>query len=286
MSRIQRALEKAKELRPDQKIIDIQGTPEHGGSNGSGAEVRYSETKRIDVPEAELLRNRIIAVNDQNPAADQFKFLRTQVFQYTRPKNWNTIMVTGFGPGEGKSMVAANLAVSIARDPRQTALLVDLDFRRPCIDRLFGLDPKTVGLKSFLLDGVPLEEILLNPGIQNLTILPTGGSLLKASETLGSPKMEALLKQLKRRYKDRYIILDTPGINVCPDPLIISEYTDAIVLVARAGITTRANIVAAMERIPKEKVLCIVFNDAHSNELTGYGYLAPGHQYSANGNTG
>jgi protein-tyrosine kinase len=281
MSRIQRALEKAKEQRPEQRIIEIQGTPEQGGSNGSGAEVQYSETKRIDFSEAELLRNRIVAINDQNPAADQFKFLRTQVFQYTRPKNWNTILVTGFGPGEGKSMVAANLAVSIARDPRQTALLVDLDFRRPSVDRLFGLDPKTVGLKSYFLDGVPVEDILINPGIENLTILPTGGSLLRASETLGSPKMEALLKQLKKRYKDRYIILDAPGINVCPDPLIISEYADAIVLVARAGITTKANIAAAMDRIPKEKVLCIVFNDAHSNELTGYGYLAPGHQYAA-----
>jgi protein-tyrosine kinase len=284
VSRIKKALEKAKVLRLNQEIMEESGPPEPGGSKDSSLTVYHSETKTIDIPEAELLKNRIIAVNDENPAADQFKFLRTLVFQYTRPKSWNIIQVTGFGPGEGKSMVAANLAVSIAKDTRQTALLVDLDFRRPRVELMFGLDHRTLGLKSYFFDDVPLEEILLNPGIQKLTVLPAGGSLMRAAETLGSTKMEALLKELRRRYRDGYIILDTPGINVCPDPLIISEYTDAIILVARSGVTSKANVVAAMDRIPREKVLCIVFNDARSNELTNYGYIASGHNYSGGQN--
>ena len=277
MSQIKKALEKAKVLRLSQEIVRRRELKETDHSNGGA--VSYSCTRTIEVPEKELLKNKIVAVQDDNPATDQFKFLRTRVFKHTRQKNWNMIQVTGFGPGEGKSTVAANLAVSIAKDPRQTALLVDLDLRRPSVDRLFGLGPKTAGIRSILENDVPVAEILLNPSIQKLTILAAGGSMHRAAEALASPKMEALLRELKNRYKDRYIILDTPGINVCPDPVIISEYADAIILVARAGVTSKTDVLAAMERIPGEKVLCTVLSDVRSDRLTSYGYYA-GDYYS------
>ena len=82
--------------------------------------------------------------------------------------------------------------------------------------------------------------------------------------------MESLISEIKNRYHDRYIIIDTPGITVCPDPLIVSEYVDAILLVARAEHTTRESIKAAMEKVPKEKVLGIVMNDLTGNQPTYY----------------
>ena len=89
-------------------------------------------------------------MDENNPVSDQFKLLRTRIFQHTRAKGWNTLQVTRFRRGEGKSLVAANLAVSMARDTRQTTLLVDLDLRKPTVRKLFGLGKACSGYRVVL----------------------------------------------------------------------------------------------------------------------------------------
>jgi capsular exopolysaccharide synthesis family protein len=195
--------------------------------------------------------------------------LRTLLFNRTRPKGWSTVQVTGFDSGEGKSLIATNLAISIARDSRQTTLLVDLDFRNPSIQTIFGLGPQVPGLVSFFSGEKSLEEILINPGIERLTILPAGGRILRAPELIGSPKMEELVRELKERYKDRYIIFDTPPLKGFPDALVFSEYVDSIILVARAGHTSRVSVEKTVDLIPREKVLGLIFNDVKSKDLSG-----------------
>jgi capsular exopolysaccharide synthesis family protein len=213
-----------------------------------------------------LTRNRIV-LDDRSRVAEQFKMLRTLLFNRTRPKGWSTVQITGFDPGDGKSLVATNLAISIARDSRQTTLLVDLDFRNPSIHNLFGLGPDTPGLVSFFAGERRLEEILINPGIEKLTVLPAGGRVLQAPELIGSPKMEALVSELKARYKDRYIIFDTPPMQGFPDALVFSEYVDSIILVARAGHTSRLSVEKTVDIMPREKVLGLIFNDVRAKDL-------------------
>ncbi|MHC1729287.1 MAG: hypothetical protein AB9866_25360 [Syntrophobacteraceae bacterium] len=178
------------------------------------------------------------------------------------------MQVTGFDPGEGKSLVAANLAISIARDARQTTLLVDLNFRNPTIHKLFSLG-SAPGLVSYFTDGVRIEKLLVNPGIEKLTILTAGGRLLQAPELIGSPGMEALVRELKERYPDRYIVFDTPSMHRFPDALVFSEYVDALLLVARAGFTSRISVKNTMNMVPRQKVLGLVFNDVGASDLTG-----------------
>ncbi len=228
----------------------------------------YSKTKVIPVRPEVLSNNRII-VDENNRVAEQFKMLRTLIFNRTRPKGWTTIQVTGFDPGEGKSLLATNLAISIARDSRQTTLLVDLDFRNPSIHTLLGLDPEIPGLASYFADTARLEDILINPGIEKLTVLPAGGRILQAPELIGSSRMEALVKELIERYEDRYIVFDTPPMNGFPDALVFSEYVDSIILVARAGHTSRISVENTMDMVPRQKVLGLVFNDVKSKDLNG-----------------
>ena len=232
----------------------------------------YSRTRVIQVSEEKLHQNKMLAMDEKNPVSDQFKLLRTRIFQHTRPKGWNTLQVTGFDSGEGKSLVAANLAISMARDTRQTTLLVDLDLRKPTVRKLFCLDEGLPGIESYFLDDTPLDEILVSPGIEKLTLLPATGRARNPTECMGSPKMEALIRELKERYEDRYILFDSPGINVCPDPLVIAEYVDALLLVARADSTTRESVTAAVELVPKEKILGLVLNDAQEEPLGYYRY--------------
>lgn len=237
--------------------------------HGPGVSVD-SQTRVVSISAADIQRNRILALDDYDPISDQFKLLRTRVFQSTRPRGWNTIQVTSMGPGDGKSLVASNLAISMAKDTRQTTLLVDLDFRKPAIRNIFCLGSGVTGLEAYFLEDVPLEEIIVNPGIGKLTILPCATSVPNATELMGSPKMEALIRELKDRYQDRYIIFDTPGINTCPDPVILSEYMDGMLLVARANRTPLDGVTSAMELIPKEKVLGFVLNDVVGSETSGY----------------
>ncbi len=228
----------------------------------------YSRTKVVPLSPGALAKNRII-LDENNKVAEQFKILRTLLFNRTRPQGLSTIQVTGFDAGEGKSLIATNLAISIARDSRQTTLLVDLDFRNPSIHTLLGLGAEVPGLASFFAGEAGLEEILINPGIEKLTVLPAGGRILQAPELIGSPRMEALVRELKERYKDRYIIFDTPPMNGFPDALVFSEYVDSIILVARAGYTSRTSVENTMDMVPREKVLGMVFNDVKSKDLNG-----------------
>lgn len=271
MSRIKKALERAKAERLNQGFMLAQPTlAEPESAEQMEVSVCYTRTRVVDVPSEQLINNKIVAIDEGNPANEQFKLLRTNLFKRTRLDRQNTVQVSGFGPGEGKSLVATNLAVSIAMDSRQTTLLADLDFRIPKVHELLGLPKDTPGLASYLLDGTPVDELMICPGIGKLSVLTAERPIPNCTELLGSHRMERLIHELKHRYDDRYIILDTPGINVCPDPLVIAEYVDAIILVARLGKTTKKNIKAAMERLPQEKVLGIVFNGSTPGELSTY----------------
>lgn len=269
MSRIKKALEKAKAQRMASEDMNV---PRAHKAAAQTQPPIYHTTKVIDIPRNTLLSNRIVTIDEENPATDYFKLLRTRILHKTRPENRNTIQISGFDPHEGKTLVAVNLAVSMAMDTRQTTLLVDLDFREPSVHKLLGLSENVTGLKSFFEGKVGLEELFINPGIEKLTVLPAGGRIPNSTEIIGSPQMEELVKELKQRYIDRYIIFDTPGLNTCPDPLVFSSYVDAIVLVARAEHTTVDTVEAAMELIPHEKLIGTVLNDATGQDASSYYY--------------
>jgi protein-tyrosine kinase len=267
MSQIRKALEKAKAQRLQHQSGHGSPREQREPVEAASPSACYTPPGIAEISREELLRRRIVAVDEENPASEWFKLLRTRIFQQTRPRKWNVIQVTGFDRGEGKSTVAANLAISIARDSRQDTLLVDLDFREPSVHRLLGLAPEVAGLVSHFIEDVPLEALFINPGIRGMTVLPAGGCVNHATELLGSQKMEVLLKELKSRDDDRYVILDTPGINLCPDPLVIAEYADAILLVARVNRTSRESVKNCVERLPREKLLGVVLNDVAPDQL-------------------
>ena len=271
MSRIKKALEKAKAQGATAERLEQEGPQPGRHEKMDEIDVpMYSMTKVLDVSEGVFIRNKIVSIEEKHPAADQFKLLRTKILSLTRKIGRNTIQVSGFDSGEGKSMVALNLAVSMAKDTRQTTLLVDVDFRRPSVHRLLGLGNNTVGLKQYFENQLELKDIFINPGIDKLTILPAGGRIQDSTEVVGSARMEALVQELKKRYPDRYIIFDSPGLNVCPDPLVFSEYVDAVVLVARSDLTATESVKAAINLVSKDKLLGTVLNDSKWQEPMAY----------------
>jgi exopolysaccharide/PEP-CTERM locus tyrosine autokinase len=236
---------------------------ERKGAQDSAADPRQKTgTARTAVQfpdEAVLERNRILtALNDQS-FSDAYSLLRTRILEVTRSQRWNTIMITSPGPGEGKTTTAINLGISIARDTQHTALVVDTNLRRPGVQPFLQLDAEK-GLTDYLLDGVPVQRLLIKPGVDKFVVLPGGRPLLASTEVLGSPRMQELVRELKERYSDRYVLFDCPHLLRMPDALVFSKYVDGVVLVVRSNKTSRADIQASLDQLEGRNLIGVVMN--------------------------
>ena len=219
----------------------------------------YTKTKVISLDRDHLESQRLMTFLDDPEAMDCYSLLRTQLLQRTRDKGHNTIMITSVVEGEGKTITAINLAVSIAREVKQTLLLVDTDLRNPKIHHYMGCDGEK-GLCDYLLGDVPLEELLFNPGLAKMVVLPAGKRSSGSTEILGSPKMEKLVEEMKTRYPERYVIFDCPPLLTVPDALVFSSYVDGVILVVEAGKTPRDQIQKAIELLDGRNIIGLVMN--------------------------
>ena len=267
MERIRKALEQASRSRA-QGLADVRA-PSAGPADLTTG-VRYTYTKVIDVPERVLVENRLIAAVPGHEHKDAYRMLRTRVLQILNENRWSSLAITGPASGCGKTTTAINLAISLAMEVTHTVLLVDLDFRKPSVHESFGYAPDA-GLTDYLLHDKPLSQILFNPGIERLVVLPGREVIQNSSELLRSPKMVALVNELKNRYPDRVIIYDLPPILAADDALAFAPYTDCMLMVAEAGGTSSEDLQKALSVLKSVPVIGTVLNKAHAPR-GGYGY--------------
>jgi len=140
--------------------------------------------------------------------ADRFKKIRSRILLMGVQRQIRTIMVTSAEPCDGKSLIAANLAVTISKGIDEHVLLVDADLHSPSLHGLFNLHPRG-GLRDYLEGRAPLARFLMKTPVNKLTLLPAGEPTPSASELLGAMNMKALVQELRDRYDDRYIIFDS-----------------------------------------------------------------------------
>lgn len=210
--------------------------------------------------EKKLSKNRVISHLTRNKAADQFRFLRTQILQTMHDNELQTLAISSPRYGDGKSTVAANLAVSIAQDLQQTVLLVDLDLRNPSIAEIFDIHPE-LGLTDYLSNKASVKDCLVRPPFERISIFPAGHAIDRSSESLGSPEMKRLAAELRERYDDRIIIYDLPPLLQQDDPLVFLPHVDCFVLTVREGVTTSEEVTRSLEILKSAKVLGIVLNE-------------------------
>lgn len=261
MSKIEKAMHKAAEERKTQRRDSSRGD---GKTTETGVMKSPVYTKTLIHPSMNLdllERERLLGGSEETELRDNINLLRTQILQKTRSMGWTTILVTSPNPGTGKTTIATNLAISLARELNHTALLVDTCLHKPAIAKRLGISEET-GLSDYLSDQAPIENLLVNPGIEKLVVLPAGPEAKNSAELLGSTTMKKLVAELKHRYTDRYIIFDAPHILDMPDALVFSEYTDAILLVVGDSETTTDDLKKTLELIGNRNVLGIVLNKA------------------------
>lgn len=255
MSRIRDALTKAKQER-------ATAGPLHPDANQSpspevaGAPV----TKTIPYSESAVQRYHIISPYfDKHDIIEHFRLLRTKILTETQTQDHRNILITSTMRGEGKTFVAANLAITFAREVDQTVLLVDVNLKNPSLLKVFGIETE-LGLTDYLMHDVPLSDLLVRPGIEKLTLLPAGKPAGNSAELLRSRKMKELVREMKHRYANRYIFFDAPPILQSVDAMALSAYVDKTLVVVEAGAVSPAKLTEALGHLESDSILGTVIN--------------------------
>jgi len=272
MSRMQSILEKAERegavlrvrTRPDQAAVvpapagvdrSVAATaPAVGLASPPGAAAVIHTS-----PALRLNRALVAADMSDNAVADQYRALCTRIANADQTGAMHVILVTSPGAGEGKSITAANLALTMAREYQRPTCIVDANLRAPRLQQLFGL-PDGPGLSDVLAGRAPLEEALT--AIENLgvTVLPAGTPAEHPVELLGAMMMRQILDSLRLQF-DR-IIVDTSAALARADMGLLTPLVDRIVLVVRAGVTPKASIADVMTTLDATRLLGVVLNEA------------------------
>ena len=254
MSKLEEALEKANRLRNSAAIDD--------------------KSRKLDVfqnVEPRKIDNDYIVTltRPDSPIAEEYRRLKSMLIRETKADFLNTIMITSSVNGEGKTLTAVNLAVTLAQEIDHTILLIDADLRKPMIHECLGIKYK-YGLSDYLTQYIDISKVLIKTGIGNMVLLPAGRIVRNPVELLSSEKMKALIKELKQRYMDRYIIVDTPPILSCAEGIAIGSYMDGIVFVVREGQAQKKTIEDALSMIQELNILGLVFNNVSAANLDGH----------------
>lgn len=225
--------------------------------------------RMVELDVQRLNEHRVLADTESGPLLDRYKLLKTQILQSELKRDARTLMITSAVMGEGKSTTALNLAVAFSQEIDRKVLLVEADLAHPSFGKILDLDPDSPGLVDHLLDGRPLEELLIQSSVSNLMILPAGRSVPNSGELLGSRQMKKLVGDLIARFPDRFIIFDTSPVIESADALVFSELVDAILLVVAAGETPESRIRKAQEILENKNLIGLMLNKARREPLTG-----------------
>jgi capsular exopolysaccharide synthesis family protein len=215
--------------------------------------------RRVDLDSGRLARNRIVTLDSENPAKAAYKMLRTRLLRRMQAHGWGSFAVTSVSQGDGKTMTALNLSISIAGQPENSVILVDLDLRKPSIYRYLGLEAYP-GLNGWLEGSSTLNEVLVYPGIEGLYVLPNDITFDDSSERLQSQRMRELIDELKGQYPTSMLVFDMPPLLEADDALAFSPFVDALLLVVAQGETDRARLAQTKEMLEDGKLLGVVLN--------------------------
>lgn len=261
MERIKQALDRARSER--NTVTDIPDMNSMAVTPSVAAKVSYTSTRVVPTSPEVLRRNKLISGSQDENTVTAYNMLRTQVLQRLQEHGWNSLAIISPNHGEGRTLTAINLAISMAREVDKTVLLVDLDLRRPAIAEYFGFTPE-YGVADFLLDDTALPEILFNPGIERLVVLPGNRAVSNSAELLASAKMEKLVEELKQRYPSRIVVFDLPPLLSVADALAFAPYVESALLVAAEGQTTKDDVKDALGMLEITNVLGTVLNQSQA----------------------
>jgi protein-tyrosine kinase len=273
MEQIKQAVERAK--------ASAQGERLHPVSVPEGHSRAASRSQPLDEPTVDraasaarynnvalngshLEQHRIVAHSVADPRSKAFDMLRTQVLQAMDQKTWQVLAVTSPTEGCGKTVTAINLALSIARQPERSVLLVDLDLQRPSVANYLGIKSRQ-GVLSTLEGRTALPEGLVRAQVNSceLFVLPCEAATVHSSELIASRNMNTMLQDLKRLFRTQIIVFDMPPLLQGDEVLATLPRVDGALLVAAVGVTTLNEIKECNRHLQSTEVIRLVLNKSH-----------------------
>ena len=206
----------------------------------------------------------------RSAAAEGFRVLRTSILLSRPGGGLKTVLITGCAPGEGKTTIAANLAVAFAQHDKKV-ILVEADMRRPVLTRKMDFRGK-VGLSNVLTGTCSVDDAIVRGSyVSTLDILPAGPHPPMPSEILGSSAFDGLMEKLKSQYD--IILIDSPPALLVTDAVSISSKVEAVIWIAQSGVITRPYLARAAHLIDRNRMPVIGFVvNRISRKTSGYGY--------------
>lgn len=219
-------------------------------------------------------------LDPRSPASEAFRVLRTNLQFSSVDRELKSVLITSAGPGEGKSVVASNLAVAFAQSGKKT-VLVDIDLRRPTVHERFGVANRE-GVSTGIVNGLT-EDILVESEIPNLWLLPSGPTPPNPAELLGSQSMKRLVTQLTE-WADM-VVFDAPPVIAVTDSCVVAPLVDGVVLVVKLGQADRNMTLRAKQLLAnvKANIIGAVVSDVDNSTGQGYYYY---HYYHDERRTG
>jgi len=208
-----------------------------------------------------------VALQLESPVANQFKILREHVRQLRADTAARSLLVTSAIKGDGKSMIAANLAAAIALEDKEQVLLIEADLRSPDIHRYFNVE-STPGLTECLSSDSEedLSDYIQDTFLPNLKVLPAGKPHRLSSELLAKLKTHDLLSL----FPNHQIIIDSAPVLSTADPLVLTGLVEGIIMVIRAGKTPRKRLFESIATLNSNKLMGIVLNGTELGTTSKY----------------
>jgi capsular exopolysaccharide synthesis family protein len=213
--------------------------------------------------------HKVLMESPHSMLAESFRQLRANLLFCAPTEEQKSIVITSCSPMEGKTCMSVNLATSLALTGRKV-LLVDANFRRPVLANAFGIKNPAEGLSNILIGHKNPESLIQKTQHQNLDVLPAGPLPPNPAELLSGSYLKEFIRQFGQKYET--IMFDGPPILVVSDAMVLSTVVDGVILVVRAGASSRGAIGRAKEQLKRAgaKLLGVVLNDV---KITRGGYF-------------
>jgi capsular exopolysaccharide synthesis family protein len=224
------------------------------------------------------------AIEERGGAVEQFRSLRTRLFAFRDLNKLKTVMVGSGSPREGKSFIACNLAISLARHKASRVLLIDGDMRRGTLHTLLGCS-RTPGLTTYLTGAASATDVMqraqlrddgspLSEGLSSVTFIGCGDGGDQAADLSGSPRFQQLIDTVSASFD--WIVVDSSPVNLVADGVNLANACDGVVLVVRGGVTRFEMAQRALVELKASRVLGVVLNAVETPPSVDdyYGYVS------------
>lgn len=257
MDPIRQALERVRTARSGQQ----RGSSDPFGPDAAAPGAPERSFREVKLNAGHLDSQRIVAHNPLLDSGRSYDILRTQVLQAMDDHGWQILAITSPTPGCGKTVTACNLAMSIARLPERSVLLVDVDMLKPKVAQYLGIEVRD-GLLSVLEDRSGLASTIVRTSMQNNQMLVLPGEVCRsgAAEWMASQAMTTMIDTLKRDFRSHVIILDLPPILIGDEVISILPRLESVLLVTAVGTSTLPDLKQAYKQIKSTPIVRLLVN--------------------------